>query len=139
MDLTLFCSFVLRLLLHFQKKKKKSFFLELQCPSLWHFYDWIFFHTCFSSFTIGHEIIILLEYQCGTIFLTNVNIYLVHVHAFISTSSCTVEEYSLSLIRFCTLWEEFLILFFNFIIINIYFVSNKKNGKENPQWSFFSS
>ena len=46
------------------------------------------------------------------------------VHAFISISSWTVEEYTLTLIRVCTLWEGPLILLFNFIIINIYFVSD---------------
>ena len=38
--------------------------------------------------------------------------------------------YTLTLIRFCTLWEGPLILPFNFIIINMYIVSDKK--KENP-------
>ena len=49
------------------------------------------------------------------------------VHTFISFSPYTVE-YTLTLIRFCTLWEGPLIIFFNFIIINIYSVSEKKRS-----------
>ena len=55
------------------------------------------------------------------------------VHAFINTSPHTME-YNLTLIRFCTLWEGPLILLFNFTIINIYFLSDKK--KKNHQSSF---
>ena len=48
------------------------------------------------------------------------------VHAFICSPPCTVEEYSLTLIRFCILWEGPLILLLNLTIINIYIVSDKK-------------
>ena len=48
------------------------------------------------------------------------------VHAFICSPPCTVEEYSLTLTRFCILWEGPLILLLNLTIINIYIVSDKK-------------
>ena len=48
------------------------------------------------------------------------------VHAFICSPPCTVEEYSLTLIRFCILWEGPLILLLNLTIINIYIVSDEK-------------
>ena len=50
------------------------------------------------------------------------------VHAFICSPPCTVEEYSLTLIRFCILWEGPLILLLNLTIINIYIVTDKKKS-----------